>query len=68
MAKIIEVTTPDNKKVMVNTRWIEQIEERDNGTTIYYAFNMPNACQQDYLYTKESYEEIKMKVWGCNGE
>lgn len=69
MAKIIEVTTPDGKKVLVNTRWIEQIEEKDSGAAVYFAFNMPNAYEQDYLYTKESYkEEIKMKVWGCNGK
>ena len=68
MAKIIEVTTPDGKKVMVNTRWIEQIEERDSGTAVYFAFNVPNAYLQDYIYTQESYEEVKMKVWGCNGE
>jgi hypothetical protein len=68
MAKIIEITTPDDKKVLVNTRRIEQIEGTDSGTAIYFAFNIPNAYEQDYLYTKESYEEVKMKVWGCNGE
>ena len=68
MAKIIEVTTLDCKKVMVNTRWIELIEEKDSGTAVYLAFNMPNAYEQDYIYTQESYEEVKMKVCGCNGE
>ena len=68
MAKIIEVTTPDGDKWMVNTRWIEQIKKEEHGTTIYFAFNIPNAIEQDYMQTIESYEEVKMKVWGCNGE
>lgn len=68
MAKIIEVTTPDGDKWMVNTRWIEQIKKEENGTTIYFAFNPVNCCEQDYMQTIESYEEVKMKVWGCNGE
>ena len=68
MAKIIEVTTPDGDKWMINTRWIEQIKEEESGTIIYFAFNPPNTIEQDYMHTKESYEEIEMKVWGCNGE
>ena len=33
-----------------------------------YHRNGINAYEQDYIYTQESYEEVKMKVWGCNGE
>jgi uncharacterized protein YlzI (FlbEa/FlbD family) len=64
MAKLIEVTDLDGRKRLVNTAWIEEIWEGDNAT-IYFAFNCPNGVDQDSLVVQESYEEIKMKVWGC---
>ena len=67
VAKMIEVTTQDNVKWLINTAWIEQIKKEKHGSTIYFAFNIPNGIEQDYMHTMESYEEIKMKVWGCNG-
>ena len=67
MAKIIEVTDLDNRKRLINTRWIEEIWEGENAT-IYFAFQAENMVDQDSLVVQESYEEVKMKVWGCNGE
>ena len=64
MAKFIEVTTLDGAKRLINTAWIEEIWEGDNAT-IYFAFQADNMVDQDSLVVKESYEEIKMKVWGC---
>ena len=64
MAKFIEVTTQDGAKRLINTAWIEEIWEGDNAT-IYFAFQAENMVDQDYMVVMESYEEIKMKVWGC---
>jgi hypothetical protein len=65
MAKFIEVTDNSGIKRFVNTAWVEEIWDGEGGATIYFAFSTPDATEQDYLRTKESYEEIKMKVWGC---
>ena len=67
MAKFIEVTT-NGEKVLINTRWVQDIYRGGKGATIYFAFNAPNAYDQDHITVDESYEEVKMKVWGCNGE
>ena len=68
MAKFIEVTT-NSEKVLINTRWVQDIHSTENGeSVIYFAFNAPNAYEQDHIVVDESYEEVKMKVWGCNGE
>ena len=64
MAKFIEVTDLDGRKRLINTAWIEEIWEGDNAT-IYFAFQADNMVDQDSVMVKESYEEIKMKVWGC---
>lgn len=64
MAKFIEVTAFDGTKRLINTAWIEEIWEGDR-TVIYFAFQAENMVDQDSLAVMESYEEIKMKVWGC---
>ena len=64
MAKFIEVTALDGTKRLINTAWIEEIWEGDHAA-IYFAFQAENAVDQDSLAVMESYEEIKMKVWGC---
>ena len=63
MAKMIEITAYDGKKWLINTAWIEMISEDACGTTIYFAFSLPNSDEQDYIRTQENYEDIKMKVW-----
>lgn len=64
MAKFIEVTALDGTKRLINTAWIEEIWEGDPAV-IYFAFQAENMVDQDSLAVMESYEEIKMKVWGC---
>lgn len=66
MAKMIEVTAYDGKKWLINTAWIEMISEDDSGTTVYFSFVLPNAEEQDYIRTKESYEEIKRAIANGN--
>ena len=66
MAKFIEVTDLDGRKRLINTAWIEDIWGGENAT-IYFAFQAENMVDQDSLVVQESYSEIKMKVWGCNG-
>lgn len=63
MSKFIEVTT-DNGKWLINTAWIEQIMEEEGKAIIYFAFNIPDAYEQDYMRVKESYEEVRLKVLG----
>ena len=65
MAKMIEVTAFDGKRWLINTAWIEMISEDEIGTTIYFSFSLPNSDEQDYIRTKEGFEEIKTKVRGC---
>lgn len=55
----IEVTNiKNNKPCLINIDWIEEVD----GNVIYLAFNNPNGFSQDYIYCKESYEEIKQKI------
>ena len=68
MAKFIEVTDVAGTKRLINTRWVQEIWDAEQGTDIYFAFTPPSSFDQDYMRTKENYEEVKMKVWGCNGE
>ena len=74
MAKFIEVTprknpnAEHNGKCLINTRWVEEIHSKGDGACIYFAFTNPGCVEQDYMVVQESYEEVKMKVWGCNGE
>lgn len=64
MAKFIEVTDLDGRKRLINTAWIEEIWDGDNAT-IYFAFQAKDSIEPDSVVVQESYEEIKMKVWGC---
>lgn len=44
---------------LVNIRHIEEVwEEREGSCTIYLAFICPDAADQDYIETCQSYEEI----------
>lgn len=59
MKGFIEVTSTNNgRKVLVNIKWIEWLED----STIYLAFNVPDAVEQDYIKCKETYSEIKQKI------
>ncbi len=58
MSTFIEIKNNEGKRRFVNTRHIEEIIENENGCTIYFAFNVPDAIEQDYIATKMSYDEI----------
>ena len=62
MAKFIEVTALDGTKRLINTAWIEEIWDGEDGADIYFAFSCPNAVDQDYLRVQESYVEIQNAI------
>lgn len=67
MNNFIEVTIND-KKILINLNHIEEIhEEEDRSCTIYYAFNIPNAIEQDYIKPKESYKKVRNMIRKIKG-
>ena len=62
MKGFIEVTD-DIKTHLLNVKHIEEVWKDKNGKyTIYFAFNIPDAVEQDYVTTFESYDEIKRRI------
>lgn len=60
MAKFIEVNGVDYKKHLINVNHIEEVESDIAGRAIiYFAFNCPNAIEQDYMKLRDSYEHIR---------
>lgn len=59
MNRFIEVHR-NGKPCLINTRWIEEIV----GSTIYLAFTVPLAVEQDHIKTDETYEQLKELIWG----
>lgn len=48
---------------LLNVKHIEEVRKGDDGKcTIYLAFNVPNAVEQDYVYPDETYDEIVRKI------
>lgn len=67
MNNFIEVTL-DERKILINLSYIEEIrEEDDQSCTIYYAFNIPNAIEQDYIRPEESYKEVRDMIRKIKG-
>ena len=63
MREFIQVLNKDNKCVLININYIEEVVESNNNTcTIYLAFNSPNNDAQDYEDVDESYHSIKSKI------
>lgn len=58
----IEVTDSDGEKILVNTDHVEMIM----GNTVYFAFNIPDGVEHDYIECKETYDEIKEMIFGGN--
>ena len=64
MEQFIEVHIKQEKR-LINLRWVEEIHENQDGSaTIYFAFNCPNAIDQDYMKVDESYNEVFRKFGG----
>lgn len=62
MKGFIEVTT-ENGTHLLNVKHIEDVwKDEDGECTIYLAFNVPDAVEQDYILPYESYDEVKKKI------
>lgn len=64
MTKFIEVHL-NGVNYLINLAHVEEIEcDTDGGCTIYFAFSVPNAIEQDYIIPDETYDQIKSKILG----
>ena len=55
------------KETIINTRWIEEIAQDEDGScVIYFAFQSPNCVEQDYIAPDESYKEVRSMIFGGN--
>ena len=62
MKGFIEVTA-ENGTHLLNVKYIEDVwEDEDGGCTIYFAFNVPDAVEQDHVIPHESYDEVKRMI------
>jgi len=61
MARFIEVHREGNP-ILVNLDWVEEVMEAERGATIYFAFNLPHAEEQDYVTVDESFDEMLRKI------
>ena len=65
MTKFIEVHDMNGKSNLINLAHVELIEcDTDGSCTIYFAFSVPNAIEQDYLVPDETYDQSKSKILG----
>ena len=66
MKGFIEVHQNEVKRVLLNVKHIETViydgVPLDNSCTIYLAFNVPDAYEQDYIIPDETYEEVLRKI------
>lgn len=53
----------DGRRVLINLAWVEQIIAEERGTVIYFAFNIPDAIEQDYMVVDESYDALLLLIW-----
>ena len=64
MTKFIEVHR-NGASYLINLAHVEEILSHTDGScTIYFAFSVPNAIEQDYIVPDETYEQIKNKILG----
>lgn len=62
MKGFIEVTT-ENGTHLLNVKHIEEVwKDKDGKCTIYFAFNIPDAVEQDYVLPYENYDEVKRMI------
>lgn len=63
MPKFIEVHF-NGMRHLINLAHVEEIiSDTDGKCTIYYAFSVPDAIEQDYIIPEETYEQIKSKIF-----
>ena len=59
MRGFIEIRNEYGNKILVNTKYIEEVRENPDDTcTICLAFTRPDANEQDYYEVNKPYEEI----------
>ena len=64
MTKFIEVHL-NGVNYLINLAHVEEIIcGTDGSCTIYFAFSVPNAIEQDYIIPDETYDQIKSKILG----
>ena len=64
MTKFIEVHL-NGASCLINLAHVEEIKcDTDGSCTIYFAFSVPNAIEQDYIIPDETYDQIKSKIFG----
>ena len=62
MKGFIEVTA-ENVTQLLNVKYIELVQRDEDGKcTIFLAYHDPDAVEQDYVTTFESYDEIKRRL------
>jgi len=63
MSNFIEVHVNGHPR-LINLRWVEEIwDNGKDGVRIYFAFNYPDACEQDNIIVDETYDEIRRMIW-----
>ena len=63
MTKFIEVHLTGSS-LLINLAHVEEIVcDTDGNCTIYFAFSVPNAIDQDYIIPDETYDQIKSKIF-----
>ena len=64
MTKFIEVHLTGSS-ILINLAHVEEVKcDTDGSCTIYFAFSVPNAIEQDYIIPDETYDQIKSKILG----
>ena len=59
MADFIQVHNKHNDCAMlINLNWVEEIVDYDSGPTIFFSFPADNSYHQDYIETKESFDDL----------
>ena len=53
----------NGERRLINLDWVEEIHEDGDHAIVYFGFNCPDACQQDYLETDESFDDISRRIW-----
>ena len=64
MTKFIEAHL-NGASCLINLAHVEEIIcDTDGKCTIYFAYSIPDAIEQDYIMPDETYDQIKRKILG----
>ena len=63
MTKFIEVHLTGSS-ILINLAHVKEILcDTDGKCTIYFAYSIPDAIEQDYIMPDETYDQIKSKIF-----